>query len=83
VTDAERLTKIASLLATAKDTAIGAEVESFLERHAMPATKFGRLAARDPRFVPDLRIGRTPRHDTGLRIRAWMQGYDAAKGGEA
>ena len=41
----------------------------------MPATRFGRLAARDPRFVLDLRMGRTPRRDTELRTRAWMQGY--------
>jgi hypothetical protein len=50
-------------------------IETFLRVHAMPATKFGRLAAHDPRFVLDLRMGRTPRRDTELRTRAWMQGY--------
>ncbi|WP_301751600.1 hypothetical protein [uncultured Erythrobacter sp.] len=50
-------------------------IEIFLRTHAMPATKFGRLAAHDPRFVLDLRMGRIPRPDTELRIRAWMQGY--------
>jgi hypothetical protein len=50
-------------------------IETFLRTHAMPATKFGRLAAHDPRFVLDLRMGRIPRPDTELRIRAWMQGY--------
>ena len=50
-------------------------VEIFLREHAMPATKFGGLAAHDPRFVLDLRMGRTPRVDTELRTRAWMQGY--------
>ena len=50
-------------------------IETFLRDHAMPATKFGRLAAHDPRFVLDLRMGRTPRPDTELRTRAWMQGY--------
>lgn len=50
-------------------------IENFLRAHAMPATRFGRLAARDPRFVLDLRMGRTPRRDTELRTRAWMQGY--------
>jgi hypothetical protein len=50
-------------------------IETFLREHAMPATKFGRLAAHDPRFVLDLRMGRTPRRDTELRTRAWMQGY--------
>ena len=50
-------------------------IETFLRAHAMPATKFGRLAAHDPRFVLDLRMGRTPRRETELRTRAWMQGY--------
>jgi hypothetical protein len=50
-------------------------IETFLRTHAMPATKFGRLAAHDPRFVLDLRMGRIPRPDTELRTRAWMQGY--------
>lgn len=50
-------------------------IESFLDTHAMPATKFGRLAAHDPRFVLDLRMGRSPRRETELRTRAWMQGY--------
>lgn len=50
-------------------------IEWFLRTHKLPATKFGRLAAHDPRFVLDLRMGRTPRPDTELRTRAWMQGY--------
>jgi hypothetical protein len=50
-------------------------IETFLREHNLPATKFGRLAAHDPRFVLDLRMGRTPRRDTELRTRAWMQGY--------
>ena len=61
-------------------------VEILLREHAMPATKFGGLAAHDPRFVLDLRMGRTPRPDTDLRTRAWMQGYadrDAAAQKEA
>lgn len=50
-------------------------IETFLRTHNLPATKFGRLAAHDPRFVLDLRMGRIPRRDTELRTRAWMQGY--------
>lgn len=50
-------------------------IETFLQDHRLPPTKFGRLAAHDPRFVLDLRMGRTPRRDTELRTRAWMQGY--------
>lgn len=55
-------------------------VETFLREHEMPATKFGRLAAGDPRFVLDLRMGRKPRATTETHIRSWMQGYNAATG---
>ena len=50
-------------------------VEKFLRQHDMPATKFGRLAAHDPRFVLDLRMGRIPRAATEARIRRWMDDY--------
>ena len=50
-------------------------VEKFLREHAMPATKFGRLAAHDPRFVLDLRMGRIPRPATEARTRRWMEDY--------
>ena len=58
-------------------------IESFLRAHNLPATKFGRLAAHDPRFVLDLRMGRTPRRETELRTRAWMQGYADRAAAEA
>jgi hypothetical protein len=51
------------------------DVEKFLREHDMPATKFGRLAAHDPRFVLDLRMGRIPRAGTEARTRAWMANY--------
>jgi hypothetical protein len=54
-------------------------VEKFLRQHQMPATKFGRLAAHDPRFVLDLRMGRTPRPHTETRIREWMESYDPVR----
>jgi hypothetical protein len=54
------------------------KIEKFLTQHAMPWTKFGRLAAHDPRFVADLRNGRTPRPDTQQRIEAFMAGYGEA-----
>ena len=50
-------------------------IEKFLRQHGMPATKFGRLAAHDPRFVLDLRMGRIPRAHTEARIRRWMSEY--------
>ena len=44
------------------------KIEVFLRRTGMPATKFGRLATQDPRFVLDLRNGRTPRSGTERRV---------------
>ena len=51
------------------------EIEIFLRETGMPWTKFGRLAAHDPRFVQDLRNGRTPRPSTAERICAFMRSY--------
>ncbi|MEO0463750.1 MAG: hypothetical protein AAF127_11510 [Pseudomonadota bacterium] len=53
------------------------KVERFLTEHDMPATKFGRLAAHDPRFVLDLRMGRIPRAQTEARTLRWMAQYSA------
>ncbi|PEQ13349.1 hypothetical protein B2G71_07910 [Novosphingobium sp. PC22D] len=54
------------------------QIERFLNETEMPWTKFGRLAAHDPRFVADLRNGRTPRAGTEARIECFMAGYRAA-----
>lgn len=51
-------------------------IEKFLREHDMPATKFGRLAAHDPRFVLDLRMGRIPRAATEQRTRQWMAQFE-------
>ncbi|MXP25846.1 hypothetical protein GRI39_07300 [Altererythrobacter indicus] len=51
------------------------KIEVFLRSTGMPATKFGRLAAHDPRFVIDLRNGRIPRGGTEKRIESFMQTY--------
>ena len=53
-------------------------IEKFLREHDMPATKFGRLAAHDPRFVLDLRMGRIPRPETQSRIEHFMNYYTPA-----
>jgi hypothetical protein len=53
------------------------QIEKFLRETGMPWTKFGRLAARDPRFVEDLRNGRTPRPATEARIAHFMTAYSA------
>ena len=50
-------------------------IEKFLRQTGMPATKFGRLATRDPRFVLDLRMGRTPRPETEARVEHFMNEY--------
>lgn len=50
-------------------------IERFLRETGMPWTKFGRLATRDPRFVQDLRNGRTPRAATAERVEHFMNIY--------
>jgi len=49
----------------------------------MPATKFGRLAAHDPRFVLDLRNGREPRSATRSRVEHFMNTYAVSLQSEA
>jgi hypothetical protein len=51
------------------------QIEKFLRETGMPWTRFGRLAAHDPRFVEDLRNGRTPRPETAARITSFMAAY--------
>lgn len=51
------------------------KIETFLRSTGMPPTKFGRLAAHDPRFVFDLRMGRTPRVRTETRVEHFMNSY--------
>lgn len=51
------------------------KIEVFLRRTGMPATKFGRMATSDPRFVLDLRNGRSPREATEQRVENFMNDY--------
>ena len=51
------------------------KVDEFLVLTGMPVTKFGRLAAHDPRFVGDLRNGRAPRPATVSRVEHFMNTY--------
>jgi hypothetical protein len=53
-------------------------IERFLRDTGMPWTRFGRLAAHDPRFVGDLRNGRTPRPETEARVDSFMRQYKEA-----
>lgn len=50
-------------------------IEKFLREHQMPATKFGRLAANDPRLVLDMRLGREPRSPLKSRVEHFMNKY--------
>ncbi len=52
---------------------IGRDIEIFLRQNDMPPTKFGRLAARDPRLVFDIRLGRELRPPLAERVRTFMQ----------
>lgn len=47
------------------------EIERFLKAKDMAPTLFGRLVARDPRLVHDLRRGREP----GARMRARIAAF--------
>ncbi|MCX7676992.1 MAG: hypothetical protein N2Z59_06410 [Alteraurantiacibacter sp.] len=51
------------------------KIEVFLRHTGMPATRFGRLAAHDPRFVLDLRNGRMPRASTEKKVEHFMNKY--------
>ena len=50
-------------------------IERFLRETGMPWTRFGRLACHDPRFVEDLRNGRTPRDHTAKKVEHFMNIY--------
>ena len=51
------------------------QIEKFLHETGMPWTRFGRLAAHDPRFVEDLRNGRCPRPETEARIERFISAW--------
>lgn len=48
------------------------KVERFLRQAEMPPTRFGRLVARDPRLVLDMRNGREPGERMRGRIEAFI-----------
>ncbi len=51
------------------------KIEKFLVSTGMPVTKFGRLAAQDPRLVGDLRNGREPRTAMVHRVEHFMNEF--------
>jgi hypothetical protein len=50
-------------------------IERFLRDEGLPPTKFGRLAARDPRLVLDIRMGREIRPEMEEKLREFMGSY--------
>lgn len=47
-------------------------VERFLREQELPPTKFGRLVAKDPRLVLDMRMGREIRPEMEAKLRQFM-----------
>ena len=47
-------------------------IERYLRRSGTAATRFGRDAVNDPRFVFDLRRGREPRPRVQARVLAYL-----------
>ena len=58
------------------------EVEKFLRVSDVSPARFGRDAMGDPRFVFDLRNGRTPRRGTERRVTAYLEVREAQLLGE-
>jgi len=58
---------------------INLQIEAFLKEHTMAATKFGRLAAGDPRLVLDMRNGRKIGQPLANRASGFIAGYAAAR----
>ncbi|MGL4314285.1 MAG: hypothetical protein ACRCSO_09880 [Sphingomonas sp.] len=52
------------------------KIDGFLRRTHMPATRFGRLAVRDPRLVGDLRRGREPGPRMVARVEAFIAAHE-------
>lgn len=49
------------------------DVERFLTAKNISPAKFGRECVGDPRFVFDLRRGRTPRPNTIRRVQSFLE----------
>lgn len=54
-------------------------IERHLKETHMSATRFGRRAVGDPRFVLDLRAGRRPRRRTVERVEAYLASRQPAE----
>jgi hypothetical protein len=54
---------------------INRQIELFLKDHNMPPTKFGRMAAHDPRLVFDIRMGRELRPETKQKLELFITDF--------
>lgn len=55
------------------------EIDEFLARSGISASKLGTGAVRDPAIVYDIRKGKNPRLDTADRIREYMAAWQPHK----
>lgn len=53
-------------------------IEKHLKEAHISATRFGRRAVGDPRFVLDLRMGRRPRRRTLERVEGYLSRFPSA-----
>ncbi|HZG08244.1 MAG TPA: hypothetical protein VEZ70_04595 [Allosphingosinicella sp.] len=51
-------------------------IERYLHQTRTAPTTFGRLSARDPRLVFDMRMGREPRRNLRRRIEHYLDGVE-------
>jgi hypothetical protein len=49
------------------------EIEFFLTATGLGPNQFGRAVCNDPRFVSDVRAGRSVGRDSTRRVRGWMR----------
>ncbi|SMF70650.1 hypothetical protein [Allosphingosinicella indica] len=59
------------------DDELLAKIEAFLDRHAMPPTRFGRDATGEPQLIKSIREGRSPSLKVLQRLAAFMAEKDA------
>ena len=55
------------------------KIDEYLGEAGMPPTTFGRLVARDPRLVRDLRRGRRPRPPMMARLHGFLNRHHAGQ----
>ena len=58
-------------------------IENHLKERGISATRFGRMAVGDPRFVLDLRNGRSPRRKTIAKLETYLAGLGEGTAPEA